>query len=167
MEEKRYRIGEKIYVQRPMVLGQLRQLFGVLKGVSIAVPIDAINLIAVLGERLPRALAIVLSPEGVHPKDKDLEALALEIEYAIPLDQVVEVVEDFFGCNPLPLLLEKMGRVAGAIGTARMPEESIPSVSSSAEETSPEGTPSSGATPSTSADPGPSGVSETSSSGRP
>ncbi|HSW39898.1 MAG TPA: hypothetical protein VLL97_10440 [Acidobacteriota bacterium] len=143
-----YEIDGKTYVQRPLVLGQLRQLLGVLKGVTIPTALDAMGLVNALSGHLPRALAVVLTPAGISPRDKDIDALASEIEFAITPEQVFEVVDGFFGCNPLPSLLKRLGMVAGNITAQMTPAtESMPSVFHSQPATLPGETPSSGDTP--------------------
>jgi len=152
MTEKKYDIGGKSYVQKPLVLGQLRQLLAALKGVTIPTNVDSMGLVDALNDHLPAALAIVLIPEGFSPRDKDIEALAAEIEFAITPEQIFEVVEDFFVCNPLPSLLDRLGMAAGKIMeqmTAGM--GSMTSASSLPAETLPAGTESSGGSPTESA----------------
>jgi hypothetical protein len=122
MTEKKYVIGGNTYIQRPLVLGQLKQLLDVLKGITIPADMETIALVDALGGRLPKALAVVLNPEGLPLREKDIDDLAVEIEFAITLEQTVEVVEDFFACNPLPSLLSKLGMAAGKITAQMTPE---------------------------------------------
>ncbi len=168
MEERQYEIGGTTYIQRPLVLGQLRQLLKVMEGIYIPSSLDAMGLINAMSGNLPTALAIVLSPRGVAVRDKDITALTTEIEFAISLEQIVEVVEDFFDCNPLPSLLEKVIMAAGSITKQLTPaEKSTVSASSSPAETSAAGTGSSGDSHLTSAGPGSKAEGEMSSSGNP
>lgn len=123
MTEKKYDIGGKNYSQKPLVLGQLRQLLEILKGVALPANMDTLALVNAMSDRLPAALAVVLIPEGTSSlRDKDLDALAAEIEFAISPEQTLEVVEDFFDCNPLPSLLNKLGMAAGKIQQQLMPK---------------------------------------------
>lgn len=132
MQEKfTYEIGGKKYTQRALVLGQTRQLKNVIEGIVIPKGIKGMGetelmlaIVGVVGDKLPDALAVVLTPEGVELKDKDLKALAREIEFAIPPDQAFQVIEDFFDCNPIASLLE---RLSGAIGKIA---EKIPAMGS-------------------------------------
>lgn len=152
-QEFTYEIAGKQYYQKPMVLGQWRQFLDVIKGLSIPGNVDPWGLANLLGDNLPLALAVVLNPEGVALKDKDLPALADELEFSIEPDTVVQVIEDFFACNPLPSILERLSQAAGIL-SGMMKTSSNPSSSPSPPETSPGGTPSSGDIPSESADPG-------------
>lgn len=140
MAEKKYDIGGKIYVQRPLVLGQTRQLLRLLGGLELPGNLEIRSVIETLGESLPAALAVVLTEEGKNPKDKDLEALASELEFEITLDQTAQVVEDFFGCNPLPSLLDKLTEAAGKIGAGMKAMPLKNSASSLPAETLPVGT---------------------------
>lgn len=150
-----YSIDGKTYAQKPLVLGQWRQLRDILKGLTIPGNVNAMDMIDVLGDNLPLALAVVLNPGGVPLKDKDLTALADELEFSIGADTVIQVIEDFFACNPLPLILTKLSEAAGILGGMMMPRmSSTPSSSPSPEETSLEGTTSFGDSPLPSANPG-------------
>lgn len=101
-----YEINGKTYTQKKLVLGQVAALSALLGGVRLYAA-DAMGLIAGLGELLPHALAIVLIPEGQHPADKDMAAMQREL-YDTDLEMAIKVVEDFFDCNPLPSLLERV-----------------------------------------------------------
>lgn len=108
MNEKEYTIGGKTFVQRALVLGQIKQLAEVLTGVSVPVTANLTILISALGDRLPRAMAVVLTEKDKLPKDKNLDE---ETEFHIwNLDSQVlkEVVTDFFGVNPISFVLEKL-----------------------------------------------------------
>jgi hypothetical protein len=155
---KKYNIGGITYVQRPLVFGQLRQLLDILKGVAIPTNTGTLGLINALDSHLPAALAVVLTPEGFPLRDKDLAALSAEIEFAITPEQAIEVVEDFFACNPIPFLLESIGNMVNRITAQinlRSSRRSMPEPgangstnlsSSCAPETSPGAMPSSGGT---------------------
>ena len=53
-----------------------------------------------IGDHLPRSAAVILQPEGVAHRDKDL--VALEAEFAEHLDIVTaeKVIDDFFVLTP-------------------------------------------------------------------
>jgi hypothetical protein len=152
----KYEIGGKTYVQRTLVLGQTRQLLGVVRFIKLPGDLEIRSLIEALGPHLPGVLAVVLTEEGKSPRDKDLEVLAAELEFSITLEQTAQVIEDFFSCNPLPSLLDKLTQAAGKISAkiGKPKTESNPSASSSQAETSAAGTESSGDSPQPSADPG-------------
>ena len=140
MEERKYEIGGKTYIQRPLVLGQTRQFLDLLKGVTIPAGVDAYGLIRALGESLPQALAIVLTEEGKSPRDKNVTEAACEIEFAITPEQTLEVVDHFFDLNAIPSLLSRIAGVAEKIGEKMTKTGSPRSASSSPEETSPSAT---------------------------
>ena len=144
MTEFKYEIGGVIYTQRPLVLGQIRQLMNLMKGIIIPHDIDTMGLVSLRGDKLPQAVAIVITPEGMSLKDKDVKALTDEIEFEISPEMSMQVVEDFFTGNPIVSLLEKLNIAVGKIGE-KMKETGLKSSSAPLpEETSPKETASSG-----------------------
>jgi len=138
-----YTIGDKKYTQKPLVLGQWRQLLEQLKGVSISADIDAHELVNILDDRLALALAIILIPDGISLKEKDIPAIADELEFSVDAETIFKIIDDFFDCNPLPLILEKISQAAGflsgilqtmlltALSSASQPETSLGETQSS------------------------------------
>lgn len=136
MTNKKYLIGKKYYEQRALVYGQVRQLQEILEGLRLQSNFDQAQMLAVIGDRIPLALAVVLIPEGGSPRGKDLPALADEIEFDISLEQVFEVLDDFFTCNPIASLLTKLKGMTDSIKekvstgltkpSASSPEETLP-----------------------------------------
>lgn len=110
MQEKTYEINGKTYVHRPQVLGQLKQLEDLLRGVSLPGFVDIPALIAALGDKVPQALAIILTEQGKSPADKDLTAIAAEMAWGVNIEQTMEIVDDFFSINPLS---SAFGKVVG------------------------------------------------------
>lgn len=154
MKEKTYQIDGTTYTQRPLVLGQLRQLRQVLTGFVVPSNLTPADIIASLEDKLPQALAILLTPEGAKIKDKDLDALASELENSLELETAIEVIEDFFTCNPVASLANKLAGMAEKMrGMIKTKTGSSSSSSNLPTETLPGETESSGDTPSTSASP--------------
>ena len=91
---KKYQIGGKTYIQRKLVLGQVRQLIEHLDGISFPADLnfDFSGLIAVLGGKLPIALAICLTEEGKSPRDKDIIATAGDLEFSIDAEITMEAI---------------------------------------------------------------------------
>lgn len=146
MKTFQYDIGGKKYIQRPLVLGQIRQLMRAIEGVRIPQDIDTIGLISALGNKLPIAIAIVLTDE-TPLKDKDIDSLASQIEFEISPETTAQVVEDFFACNPIVSLLERISGMANKISETIKVTGLESSSASSAEETLQKETQSSGALP--------------------
>ncbi len=151
MEKFTYTIGGKKYVQRPLVLGQVNQLMQLLKGMVIPERLDIMLLISLMGDRLSKALAIILIEDGCTSlKDRDLDVLAAEISFNVETETAIKVVEDFFDCNPIVSLLERLSGMTEKIRKV-VDEKKISSAASSSslpEATSQKETPSSGAIPS-------------------
>lgn len=108
MDHKTYEVRGVIYEHRPQVLGQLKQLESLLVDVSIPAGAGATGMIFAIGDKAPRALAILLTEKGMSPEDKDLNALAKEMEWGITLEQTMEIADDFFSINPLSLAFAKI-----------------------------------------------------------
>jgi hypothetical protein len=149
MSEKTYEIAGRKYVQRPIVLGQLRLLAPVLAGIEVKSR-SAAELISVIGAKLADALAVVLVEEGARIEEamepENLEKRSGVLEWSLTPETAIEVAEDFFGMNRVSSTGE---RIAAALETL-MPERtqttgSNPSSSGCARETSPSASESSGA----------------------
>jgi hypothetical protein len=141
-----YTINGTLYTQSALVLGQWRQLLNILKDVAVPADASASQLAVILGDRLPAAFAVVLNPEGVSLRDKNLPAVADDLEFSLSTETAIQVIEDFFVCNPLSSLLKRIGGVAGKL-TPPLEAAATPLTglsSSSAEGISPSGTASSG-----------------------
>lgn len=104
----RYLIGDKTYIQKPLVLGQWRQLLDLFKDLQIPHEFDVCKIMSVLGDKLSHALAIVLVEEGKSIRDRDIAAIASQIEFEISPESIFQIIEDFFACNPMPLLLNRL-----------------------------------------------------------
>jgi hypothetical protein len=146
-EEKRYEIDGQTFVQRPLVLGQWRQLSAALSGVAVSPDMTPAELILALGPRLFEALAVILTPISCSsPRDKDLTSLADTIEWGIAPETAVEAITHFFELNPISSVLSGLTALAAQL-KARMIDGigSTNSASSSQMETSPVHTGSSGA----------------------
>jgi hypothetical protein len=144
----KYQIGDKVYLQKPLVLGQIDQLMDLLEGTQIPKSSNPWMIKKALGEKIYVAMAIVLVEEGKSPK-RDLEELqknADEIRWSIDHLTSIGVIEDFFECNPIASLLE---RLAGAMlkSGQKISVGLRGPLPSSATETSPNETKSSGDSP--------------------
>lgn len=148
MEEKRYAIGEKTFVQRTLVLGQWKQLGAILKDVAIPHDTTPVSLVTALGDNLFAAMAVVLTEEGRSPQEKDIPALAAEIEFGITPETAIEVMAHFFELNPIPSLLNDLLGLAAKVREKMTEIGSMNSASSSAAAISPGETGFSGTSPS-------------------
>ena len=144
---RQYKIGDKIYIQRPLVIGQVKQLLAELQGIVIPSNVDVIDLVAAIGDRLPDALAVILTPSGMSPKDKDLKKLSEELAFSLEIEQAMEVVEDFFVLNPISSLFGRLNQAIEKI-QAQFLMSSTTLSASSQEETSQKEMQSSGDIPS-------------------
>ncbi len=156
---KTYIIGGKRYEQRPLVLGQLRQLEQLAADIPWQQEMSAEALLNLLADRLPRAAAVVLRPQRpwplrllYEPRRKNLQRLAARLADDLDLVTVCQVFRDFFICNPVQSLFQGLAGVLPQ--TAATAAASTASASTSPPATSPDVTPFCGDTPLPSAGPG-------------
>jgi len=107
-QEFKYTIGDKVYKQTPLVLGQIQQLTNLIKNLELPTEITPLSLITSLGDKLPTAIAIVLKDPNIPLKNKDLGTFADEIMFELSTEDTLQVIEDFFSCNQISSLLEKI-----------------------------------------------------------
>jgi len=103
-----YVIGGKVYTMKPLVLGQVNQLINLIKDVNLPSEPTIANLMLALGDKLPEAVAIILHVPEVSLKQKNIKELSEEISFEMSPELTLEIVEDFFDCIPLSLLLAKI-----------------------------------------------------------
>ena len=109
MAIREYDFGGVKYVQKPLVLGQLKQVLDILKGLELNPDANALQLVEMFGDKVATVLAIILIKDGTtNLKDRDIDALAEELRFNIDLEQAAQVIEDFFELMPVNLLLDKV-----------------------------------------------------------
>jgi hypothetical protein len=173
MKQFEYTIDGKKHFQRELVLAQIRQLAVVMQPLGLPDTLGIGTLIVLLADQAPAAAACVLRDEnGTIPwmrvemigplpcitVDTDkFAAFTMQIAAGLTPEIVAKAVEDFFDCNPIASLLERLNgmteKITGAMATMKVKSPLNTSSASSPEETSPKETPSSGATPSPTAKP--------------
>jgi hypothetical protein len=121
-EEYTYRtIDGKELVQHRLVLAQMEQLIDRLRDVQWP-DFTNFNLISfheAIGPRLPVALAIVLTPKGEDPRTKDIDRLAEDLRYTMPLDEGIRAFKDFFLLNPTASIAGSLRDLIGAQAAMR------------------------------------------------
>jgi hypothetical protein len=117
---KHYRIGGRVYEQRPLVLAQFGQLCGVLQGASLPTSAADVGGLLAMGDQLVLALAVVLRPKRpwpisllYTPQRKNLSKLATHLALHIDAATVQEVAQDFFTCNPVASISRQIQQVTG------------------------------------------------------
>lgn len=153
-----YNVAGIVYIQKPLYLGQIKQLTTLLQNVSWPKKMIVSELILSLSDILNQAFAIVLIEKGkdtpTELKNKDLKFLAESFEFGIDSKTVVRIVNDFFDCNPTDSLWDMMRTLIATVYTPPSAPESSESESqattedtglmstspTSVEETSPEET---------------------------
>jgi hypothetical protein len=108
-DSKTYSVNGKTYYQRKLVLGQIEPLIAFLEDVTFA-ELSAAGIVKALGGKLPKVLAIVVTPEGESPRDKDVAALAETLAAEMDIETALEVAADFLSFNPVSSIF---GRING------------------------------------------------------
>lgn len=124
-EEQKFVIGDRTFYLAPITLGQLEHLLGVVTGLQI--PDDPMGIVRALGERLPKALACVLVPDGQTPgavvrkldEPNGLEELSAFMRGEVSFEQAVEVVSCFLDTTPISSISSKLVMLAKKIGAAK------------------------------------------------
>jgi hypothetical protein len=152
--ELKYEIGGRIFYQKPLVLGQVKQLIAVIKGLVLPYDLTVASMVLALGDKTPQALAILMVEDGVLLKNKKTDEIQELLEDNLTIEQTIKVIEDFFDCNPIVSISEAMigltDKVQKTMAQATSLTESVPSLQ---EETLPNEMTSSGDTPLLNANP--------------
>lgn len=117
-----YVIGGKVYTMKPLVLGQVNQLINLIKDVNMPSESSVTNVIMALGDKLPKAIAIVLHDPETTLKNKNVEDVADTISFEMSPEQTLEIVDDFFDCIPISSILTKLTGTIKRV-TEKMGEE--------------------------------------------
>jgi hypothetical protein len=125
-----YEIDGIVYKQEKLKMGQINQIISLLKDVNIPADANAINLITALGDKLPKAIAIVLHVPDVKLKDKDIDILSGELEFEMSPELALEIIEDFFDLTPISSLLERVGKTVEKIAERMKIETGSPPLQS-------------------------------------
>jgi hypothetical protein len=116
--EKKYDIGGKTYIQRPLLVGQLESLMERASSLTIT-SLDPKSVIHALGGKINYILATIMIPEGVPVKKRDIDAIEEQLDEYLDLKTATEIVTDFFVFNPASLLLgtikEMVARVSESV----------------------------------------------------
>lgn len=130
-----YEIGGKKYVQKALVLGQIEQLTGILSGLPKGLfnlpslgnleegtaPLKDVLLELLSKGLLRRAIAVVLHPEGVELKKKNLDEVSEDLEWSLEIATGAKVIADFFICNMHSELLSSMKQFNSQMKTMTSP----------------------------------------------
>ena len=123
--EFKYEIGGRVLYQKPLVLGQVKQLIFILKGLVLPYSLTVAGIVMALGDKAPQALAILLNEENVSLKDKKVEEIQDLIEENLDIEQTIKVIEDFFDCNPIASISEAMIGLTNKVQTTMIQASSL------------------------------------------
>jgi hypothetical protein len=103
-----YEIGNTIYIQKKMTLGQVKMLNKLFGSVEVPSDFTAITLFTAFSGKLSEFMGIVLCKKGTLLKEKVYQSFVEELEDSADLDVGFKVVQDFFVCNPIATYFEQM-----------------------------------------------------------
>jgi len=107
MQESKYTIGDIVYFQRPLLVGQIIPLLDALKGLTFE-SLDIMEIIYTLGPRLNSVISVVLIPEGVNAKEKKLAEMTEHFDNYLDVMTAIQIVSDFFAFSPPSLILKEI-----------------------------------------------------------
>lgn len=123
---KTYNIKGRVFYQKELVLGQLGLLVDLLKDIEFEKGLTNLQILKVLGDKTPHAMAIVLLEEGKQIDKIEVGANGdfLEIEEVKKLTQffannvdislALKVVTDFFVCTPMTNIMQALAALIPA-----------------------------------------------------
>mgnify|MGYP001449501492 CR=1 FL=1 len=120
---KTYTIGTTVYELLPPVFGVLRYVSFFCRdaGESLKTTED---LRIFLKDKAALFVAGLITPQGVHPQDRDLEAIARQIDWESGPELQSEVMDDFFGQpEATPENLLKAGRAMNMLAGMILPTQ--------------------------------------------
>jgi len=103
-----YIINEILYIQKPLVNGQLKQLSLLLEDLDFTDVKTATQFLKAIGDKLIPATAIILIPEGESARSKNNEKIANELEWDLSLELQIKIIEDFLSINQIVSLIDKL-----------------------------------------------------------
>jgi len=150
----KYTIGDKTFIQKKLVMGQIDQLMTEVREIKFPARFTANEIKEALGDRLYTGLAIILVEEGKSPRREieEIQKFANELYWAMDPETIIGVIEDFFDCNPIASISERLSGAMSKV-TAKLGHGTRKPASSSPGETSPSETKSSGDIPPQNASP--------------
>ena len=119
-ERFEYTLGEKKYIQKALVLGQLKYITKMLKGVKFPEKLDIMAISEALEDVISDALAVVLLEDGKESAldikaqidSEDVRKLrAAEFDYIVDSQSMVQIIDDFLVCNPVTSILRLISTV--------------------------------------------------------
>lgn len=116
-KEYTYTIGTKKYSQKPIVIGQVNQLIDLIKTAEFPTDPTPTSILITLGDKVPLAIAIVLHDPEKPLREKDYKEMAKDIEFDLTPEMALEVVSDFFDCNQISSLFDKIQETIKSIGS--------------------------------------------------
>lgn len=106
-----YKIGEKTYIQKSLVLGQMKLLTNLLKTIDLPKTVEVIDIVNAIQAVIGESLSIVLieesmlkaSPEELSEyfSDSKRSERSKFFEWHVGADVLMNVVNDFLACTPV------------------------------------------------------------------
>lgn len=120
INRRTYSIKGRSFYQKELVLGQLELLVDLLKDVGLEKGLTNLEILKVLGGKMPRAMAIVLLEDGcvinkVEMKEnekavemEDIRKLTDFFANNVDISLALKVIADFFVCTPMTDIMQAL-----------------------------------------------------------
>jgi len=127
-----YNIKGRKFYQKQLVLGQLELLIDLLKDMGLEKGLTNIQILSVIGSKMPRVMAIALYEEGksdIKIETKTLEGILKKQEVdeikelssffanSVDITLAIKVITDFFVCTPIGEVISVLARLIPAAET--------------------------------------------------
>lgn len=118
---KKYKVAGREYILKPLVMGQVIELAKYIaqhridfEGIE-----DFQEFILKYLEHLPYFLAIALTPKDKNLKDRDIEEETQFLRDNLPVDTMLDMVQDFLKLHDLVSLAEKIQGIVRTIAPSQ------------------------------------------------
>lgn len=103
-----YEIGNTIYTQKKMTLGQVKMMNKLFGSIELPSNFNAVTMFTAFSGKLSEFMGIVLCKKGTALKDKNYQDVVDEFDENADLDMGFRVIQDFFVCNPIASYFDQM-----------------------------------------------------------
>lgn len=132
---KTYNVKGRVFYQKELVLGQLELLVDLLKNIEFEKGLTNLQILKVLGGKVPRAMAIVLLEEGMKTdkieikedgksmeiddiqgliEAEDIKKLTQFFANNVDISLALKVIIDFFVCTPMTNIMQTLATLIPA-----------------------------------------------------
>lgn len=108
---KEYEIAGKVFYQKKLVLGQIKQISKELTDFVFPEELNVVSIFKLLGGKASKVISIILIEDGVSLKDKNVDSVEEFIDENIEYDMALEILKDFFLVNTISHIPEVISKI--------------------------------------------------------